>query len=243
MMKGKIFIGTSGWNYKHWKGNFYPEELKQKKWLEFYSDKLKSVEINNSFYHLPETKTLKTWKDITPQNFIFAVKGSRYITHMKKLKAPKTSSRKLFTRIKHLGNKLGPILFQLPPGWGYNRERFQNFIESMPDKYRYTFEFREKEWWNDEVLELLKKHNAAFCIYELAGILTPEEITADFVYIRLHGPGGKYQGNYSKKQLSGWAGAITAWQKKNKDVYLYFDNDDRGYAVKNAQELKEMLSS
>ncbi len=243
MGKGGLYIGTSGWNYKHWKTKFYPEDLKQKEWLKFYSEELKSVEINNSFYQLPDIKTFKTWKDITSKNFTFSIKGSRYITHMKKLKAPKTSSRKLFTRIKYLRNKLGPVLFQLPPGWGYNGDRFQNFIEAMPDNYRYTYEFRNKEWWNDEVLELLKDHNAAFCIYELAGTLAPKEVTADFVYIRLHGPDGKYQGNYSKKQLSGWAGAISAWQNNNKDVYIYFDNDDSGYAVKNARELQQMLSS
>ncbi len=241
MAKGKLYIGTSGWNYNHWKKNFYPDGLKQNKWLEFYSDRLKSVEINNSFYHLPNTKTLKNWRDITPKNFIFSVKGSRYITHMKKLKAPKTSSRKFFTRVKHLKKKMGPVLFQLPPHWSYNKKRFQRFIKAMPEKYRYTFEFREKSWWNDEVLNLLKEHNAAFCIYELAGTLTPKEVTADFVYIRLHGPDGKYQGNYSKKQLSGWAGVITAWLKENKDVYVYFDNDDSGYAVKNAQQLQEMM--
>ncbi len=243
MAKGKVYIGTSGWNYKHWKGNFYPEDLRQKNWLGFYADKLKTVEINNSFYRLPDKKTFKSWKDNTPKNFIFSVKGSRYITHMKKLKEPKQSSKKLFTRVKHLKKKLGPILFQLPPRWKFNRERFEKFLKVLPEKYRYTFEFREKSWWNDETLELLKKYNAAFCIYELAGTLTPKEVTADFVYIRLHGPGDKYQGNYSKKQLSGWAGAVSTWQRKNKDVYLYFDNDDSGYAVKNAMEIQKMLSS
>ncbi len=243
MTKAKTYIGTSGWNYNHWKAIFYPAGLKQKDWLEFYSERLESVEINNSFYHLPDIKTFKNWRDITPKNFIFSVKGSRYITHMKKLKAPKTSSRKLFTHVKHLKKKLGPVLFQLPPHWGFNKKRFQKFINAMPDKYRYAFEFREESWWNDDVLNSLKEHNAAFCIYELAGTLTPKEVTADFVYIRLHGPDGKYQGNYSKKQLSDWAGAITAWQKQDKDVYIYFDNDDSGYAVKNARELDEIMST
>ena len=240
MAKGKIYVGTSGWNYKHWQGNFYPEDLKHKEWLKFYSEKLKTVEINNSFYQLPDTKTFKNWKDITPKKFMFSVKGSRYITHMKKLKDPKQSGKKLFTRIKHLKSKLGPVLFQLPPKWRFNKERFEKFLKSLSGRYRYTFEFRDQSWWNDEALELLKKHNAAFCIYELAGTITPKEITADFIYIRLHGPGNKYQGNYSKRELSGWAGAITNWQKK-KDVYIYFDNDDSGYAVKNAMELSGMV--
>lgn len=145
--------------------------------------------------------------------------------------------------IKHLKMKLGPVLFQLPPRWKFNKERFDNFLSILPGKYRYTFEFREKSWWNDDVLELLKEHNCAFCIYELAGTLTPKEITADFVYIRLHGPGDKYQGSYIIKELSGWADVISSWQGKNKDIYIYFDNDDSGYAVKNALELQEMLLS
>jgi uncharacterized protein YecE (DUF72 family) len=243
MAREKIYVGTSGWNYKHWKGNFYPEDLKQTEWLKYYSDRLKSVEINNSFYRLPDIKTFNSWTKDTPSDFIFSVKGSRYITHMKKLKDPEQSSKKLFTHIKHLKPKLGPVLFQLPPRWKFNKERFENFLSILPDKYRFTFEFREKSWWNDDVLGLLKEHNCAFCIYELAGTLTPKEITADFVYIRLHGPGDKYQGSYSNRELSGWAGAISSWRGKNKDIYIYFDNDDSGYAVKNALELQEMLLS
>lgn len=243
MASGKLYVGTSGWNYKHWKGNFYPEDLKQNEWLKYYSGKLNSVEINNSFYRLPDIKTFNNWAKTTPANFIFSVKGSRYITHMKKLKDPGQSSKKLFAHIKRLKTKQGPVLFQLPPRWGFNKERFENFLSILPVKYRYSFEFREKSWWNDKVLELLKKHNYAFCIYELAGTLSPKEITADFVYIRLHGPGDKYQGSYSNKELSGWAGAISSWRRNHKDIYIYFDNDDSGYAVNNALKLKDMLLS
>jgi len=243
MAKGKLYVGTSGWNYKHWKGKFYPEGLKQKEWLKFYSEHLQTIEINNSFYRLPDIATFKTWREAAPEKFIFAVKGSRYITHMKKLKDPEQSSRKLLTHIKYLKEKLGPVLFQLPPYWKFNKERLEKFLKSLPGKYRYTFEFREKTWWNDDTFGLLTDHNAAFCIYELAGTLTPKEITADFVYLRLHGPGDRYQGDYSRNELAGWAGDISEWQKQNKDVYIYFDNDDSGYAVKNALELKEMMSS
>lgn len=243
MAKGKLYIGTSGWNYKHWRENFYPEDLKQKDWLNFYSERLKSVEINNSFYHLPDIKTFNDWERIVPKNFTFAVKGSRYITHMKKLKDPKQSFKKLFSHAKHLKNKLGPFLFQLPPRWKYNKERFEAFVTALPDKYRYTFEFRNKSWWNDEILELLKKYNLAFCIYELAGDLSPNEVTADFIYIRLHGPEGKYEGDYTKQKLSGWVRFISNWQYKNKDVYIYFDNDQKGYAVKNAQEFQKMMKA
>lgn len=241
MAGGRIFIGTSGWNYKHWKESFYPGDLKQKDWLEFYSYRLKTVEINNSFYHLPSIKTIKEWYKITPDNFTFSVKMSRYITHMKKLKDPKQSCKKIFSHAKHLNDKLGPFLFQLPPRWKFNRNRFENFIKTLPDKYRYTFEFRDKTWWNDEALELLKFYNIAFCIYELAGEISPKEVTADFIYIRLHGPGGKYEGSYTISSLSGWADALAAWQSKDQNVYIYFDNDQAGYAVKNAIELQIML--
>lgn len=243
MTTGKIYVGTSGWNYRHWKGNFYPEHLKQKEWLKFYSQRLDTVEINNSFYRLPDTNTFASWARNTPEKFIFSVKGSRYITHMKKLNDPEQSIKKLFTRIKYLKEKLGPILFQLPPHWKFNKERLEKFLKALPKDYRYTFEFREKSWWNHEALELLVEYNAAFCIYELAGTITPKEITADFVYIRLHGPGDKYQGDYSKNELTGWAEAISSWQRKNKDIYVYFDNDDSGYSIKNAQELQNMLLS
>jgi uncharacterized protein YecE (DUF72 family) len=240
--KGKLYVGTSGWNYKHWMGNFYPEDLKAKDWLRYYSQKLRTVEINNSFYRLPDVKTFKSWKDSTPENFLFSIKGSRYITHMKKLKDPEESTINFFARIKYLDKKLGVILFQLPPQWRFNQERLEEFLRSLPEKYKYTFEFRDQSWWNEKTLKLLKDHNCAFCIYELTGTVTPKEITADFIYVRLHGPGDKYQGCYREKELSDWAGIISDWQKNNKDVYIYFDNDDSGYAVQNAMELQEMIS-
>ena len=131
MAKGMIFVGTSGWNYRHWKGNFYPEDLKQKEWLKFYSQRLGAVEINNSFYRLPDTKTFKSWAHVVPKKFIFAVKGSRYITHMKKLNDPEQSSKKLFAHIKYLKEKLGPILFQLPPNWKYSLKHFQKITDTL----------------------------------------------------------------------------------------------------------------
>jgi len=243
MAGGNIFIGTSGWVYNHWKGIFYPEDLKQKEWLKFYSDKLKTVEVNNSLYRLPDEKTFKIWEATTPEKFIFSVKGSRYITHMKKLKDPGQTSKKLFGRLKYLKKKVGPLLFQLPPNWKFDKIRLEKFLKALREDYNYAFEFREKSWWNDDTLGLLKEYNAAFCIFELAGTLTPKEITADFIYVRLHGPGDKYLGNYNKKELASWAENIWEWKRGKNDVYLYFDNDESGYAVKNALDLKKILSS
>ncbi len=238
---GNIHIGTSGWNYKHWSGPFYPEKLAQKKWLKFYSDRFSTVEINNSFYRLPDKQTFLTWKQTVPDNFIFSVKGSRYITHMKKLKDPGGPVKNFMQNVRHLQEKLGPVLFQLPPRWKFNQGRLKNFLEILPDG-RYTFEFRDQSWWNEQTCQILENYNAAFCIFERAGVLTPKNITADFAYIRLHGPGEAYQGRYDDQTLAGWAGAMTTWKKSVKTVYCYFDNDQNGYAAENAKRLNDMVN-
>jgi len=238
-----INIGTSGWNYKHWRGRFYPEDLPQKEWLNFYIKKFKTVELNNSFYRLPSKEVFKKWKNSVPDDFIFSVKGNRYITHMKKLNDPKNTLKDFIGNIKGLGNKTGPILFQLPPGWELNIERFSEFLKSLPKQFKFTFEFRNSSWWQPEVYRLLKQHNAAFCMYELGGVLSPKEITADFIYLRLHGPGNKYQGDYDHNTMSKWADLFTLWKSKVKEIYCYFDNDQNAYAVKNALELLEIVNS
>lgn len=239
--KGKTYIGTSGWSYKHWKGNFYPESLKAGEQFDWYKKHFDSVELNNSFYHLPDAATFRNWKMNTPDQFLFAVKASRFITHMKKLKVDKKSLELFFSHAGKLGKKLGCVLFQLPPKWKINTERFAGFLAALPKKYRYTFEFRDQSWYDPEVYSLLKIHKSAFCIYELAGHYSPEEITADFVYIRLHGPGNKYQGSYSEAALKLWAAKINKWTGNGKDVYIYFDNDQHGYAAFNATRLKELI--
>jgi uncharacterized protein YecE (DUF72 family) len=180
---------------------------------------------------------------MVPEDFLFSVKASRYITHMKKLKEPKESLEKFLDRAKILQKTLGPILFQLPPRWSFNGERLESFLNMLPQDFRYTFEFRDQSWWNQEAYDLLAEHNAAFCIYELAGDVTPKVITADFVYIRLHGPKGAYEGQYESQTLSGWAGAFAAWRKQGKDIFCYFDNDQNGYAAQDAQRLQEMVEN
>ena len=236
-----IHIGTSGWHYGHWQGPFYPKNLNPKDFLKFYGQKFHTVEINNSFYKLPETATLKSWKDAVPPRFIFAAKGSRYITHMKKLKDPEQSLTIFMERIAHLGEKLGPILFQLPPRWSFNPERLRAFLAALPENFRYALEFRDPSWINDQTYQALADRGAAFCIYELAGYLSPKEVTADLVYIRLHGPGNAYQGSYDTRTLAGWAGAISTWAAQGKEVFCYFDNDEAGYAARNALELQDLL--
>lgn len=238
----EIRIGTSGYHYKHWLGRYYPAGMKSNEMLAHYIRDFDTVELNNTFYQLPNETTFDAWRNNTPKDFLFAVKGSRFITHMIKLKDAERGLVNFLPRAERLRGKLGPILWQLPPGWKVNVERLEEFLALLPPEHRYTFEFRNETWLTDEVLAVLQKHNAAFCIYELAGYQSPLEITADWTYIRLHGPTQfKYQGSYSDEQLDLWAERIRAWSKKMKAIYVYFDNDDSAYAVYNAITLKRML--
>ena len=241
MAGGEILIGTSGWHYRHWRGPFYPQDLPASKMLEFYIERFDTVEINNSFYRLPKPETFAEWRKSTPKDFTFAVKASRFITHNKVLKDPDEPVDRLFASITGLKSKLGPILFQLPPRWKLNLERLEEFLRALPKRRRYAFEFRNETWNAQPVYDLLKRFNAAYCIYHLAGFQSPLEITADFTYVRLHGPGGKYQGSYDDAALHEWAARIADWRRKLKAVYVYFDNDQSGYAAKDALRLKELL--
>jgi uncharacterized protein YecE (DUF72 family) len=242
--KGSFYIGTCGWHYEHWKGAFYPEDCDNKDFLSLYRAKFSTAEINNSFYALPQKSTLSNWKKTVGSEFVFAVKASRYITHMKKLKDPKESAAKFFDVIDGLKTIAEVVLFQLPPRWKANPRRLESFIEELPKGYRYAFEFRDESWFTADVYDILSRHNAGFCIYELAGRSSPEKVTADFIYVRLHGPGeNAYQGNYSKAQLRRWAKQIAQWTGQGKDVYFYFDNDQDGYAPQNALALIELIGS
>ena len=244
MPRNKIYIGTSGWLYKHWVGKFYPEGSNAGQQFQFYSRHFDTIEINNSFYKLPPRTVFEGWYKHSPKKMIFAVKANRFITHMRKLTQPEEPVTRLFASIEALNEKLGPILFQLPPKWKVNVARLKEFLEVLPPGYRYAFEFRNETWYHEEIYELLKQHNCAFCIYQLAGHLSPMRITADFVYVRLHGPTAfKYQGSYSKAALKKWAKQCAEWQKEQKDVFIYFDNDQEAFAAFNALTLKQLVSS
>jgi uncharacterized protein YecE (DUF72 family) len=238
----EIRIGTSGWQYKHWRGTFYPPKTTSAAMLAAYTARLDTVEVNNSFYRLPSAAALDRWRDATPGDFCFAVKGSRFLTHMKKLKDPDAGLGRFMPLVERLADKLGPILFQLPPRWGPDLERFERFLEALPREHRYAFELRDERWHSREVYRLLERRGAAFCIYEIAGRRSPREITADFTYVRLHGPTDKaYEGSYSNRELGAWARQIEDWRRTLKAVYVYFDNDDSGYAPRNALELSGLV--
>ncbi len=238
-----IHIGTSGWHYGHWVGPFYPKRMTSEQFLPFYAQRFRTVEINNTFYSLPREATLEHWRDATPKNFVFACKASRFITHMKKLGDPKRSITRFFDAIAILGKKLGPVLFQLPPRWRVNEARLQAFLEALPDRYRYAFEFRDATWFTDSVLASLERAGAAFCIYDLAGRPSPEYVTTDLVYLRLHGPGQPYQGRYSDAALRRWAKKIVNWSSEGREVYCYFDNDQQAYAARDAVRLTRLVEA
>src|SRR5690348_1730041 len=239
-----VHIGTSGWHYKHWLDDvFYPSGTKPAQMFEFYAGYFDTVEINNSFYHLPLATTFDNWRDASPAKFIFAVKASRFITHMKKLKDPKASSEKFFLVADRLEQKLGPILFQLPPRWQLNLERLEEFLQSLPEQHKYVFEFRDESWLVPQTYELLRRYKAAYCIHDFADMKVPLEITTNFTYVRFHGPtSAKYFGSYSSAQLREWAKRIAAWSRSLSTVYVYFNNDPGGEAVKNALELKRLVA-
>lgn len=236
------WIGTSGWHYKHWRGPFYPESMSPKDFFPFYVRYFSTVELNNSFYGLPKPETFQQWRETSPEGFLFAVKANRYITHMKKLKDTQEALTDFLERASGLKEKLGPILFQLPPSWRLNLDRLKSFLGDLPQEHRYTFEFRNETWFDPRVYGLLRDRNVAFCIYDLNRKTSPLPATADFVYIRLHGPGGPYQGRYDLNALQDWANHIREWLSQGRDVFCYFDNDPHGYAVQNARELIEMVT-
>jgi uncharacterized protein YecE (DUF72 family) len=210
--------------------------------FQIYTKHFDTVELNNSFYRLPSVETFREWRDAAPRNFLFAVKASRFITHNLKLKNPRNALDNILSRAEALEQKLGPLLFQLPPRWSKNIERLDEFLSVLPRYHQYVFEFREPSWHSEDVYAVLRKHNAAYCIHEIAGFQTRLTLTADFTYVRLHGPGaGKYEGSYTEAQLKNWARQITRWSATLKAVYIYFDNDQAGFAPKNAISLKQLV--
>lgn len=240
-MPQRILIGTSGWHYEHWRGPFYPRDIAAEDMLGFYARHFTTVEINNSFYRLPSPATVAAWRRQVPKGFIFACKASRYTTHVKRLKDAPKSFEKFFPCVDPLRPKLGPILFQTPPAFMPDVARLEAFMAALPKRHRYVFEFRDPRWFIDAVFEALARYNCGFCIFDIGGRQSPFWRTADFAYLRLHGPGAKYQGSYTDAALRDWAKLIGRLARDAADVYCYFDNDQAGYAAKDALRLKKLL--
>lgn len=235
-----INIGTSGWHYAHWRGDFYPSGMRTAEYLNFFSQQFSTVEINNSFYRLPTTEALETWAHTVPKHFRFAVKASRFITHNKKLKDAPESFGLFFERVRILKPVLGPILFQLPPRWKYNGERLEEFLQALPPEFNYAFEFRHPDWIRDEAFSLLRKYNASYCVHDMPESRSPVLTTSNIAYVRFHGWSGTYAGSYSDSQLNGWANTLLKWEKEGIESYVYFNNDLGGHAPRNAMKLREL---
>ena len=236
-------IGTSGWQYRHWKGTFYPENLRARDWLAHYARVFDCVEVNSSFYRLPARETITAWCDEVPKGFVFGVKAPRKITHFKKLKNCEAELDELFDRLGAFGRRLGPVLFQLPPRWRCNLNRLEDFVDRLPEGHRLAMEFRDPSWHDDDVYALLATRSIAFCIFDIGGFTAPLVDEGDLVYVRLHGPGSAYTGNYRAPRLRVWADRARAWNRRGKDVFMFFDNDERGYAVKNGTRAMGLLKA
>ncbi|HET7694827.1 MAG TPA: DUF72 domain-containing protein [Vicinamibacterales bacterium] len=241
MARGRARVGCSGWQYKHWRGDFYPAAVPQARWFEYYAERFDTVEINNSFYRLPERGTFAAWARRAPPGFVFSVKASRFLTHMKKLKDPEEPIERLFSRMEALGAHLGPVLYQLPPGWTVNVERFAGFLDALPRGIRHVVEFRDPTWYDAGIRRLMHAHGVALCLHDMPGSATGRLSTSPFVYVRFHGSGQKYGGGYSPARLHGWAEWLNARRDEGCDVYAYFNNDVGGHAPRDAMTLRRAL--
>jgi len=242
-MSMKYYIGCSGWHYEHWRGLYYPDELPRVKWLQFYAGQFNTVELNNSFYKLPSEKAFASWRESTPDSFIFAVKVSRFITHIKRLKNLGPAVENFLSRAVLLGDKLGPLLYQLPPNMKRNDELLRDFLSSLPPKYQHVVEFRNVSWIDEAVFDILRGYNIGLCVFDMPDFSCPLIATSDFAYIRFHGSEGLYSSCYSEEELSQWAKRIARLSETIKDSYIYFNNDADAFAVKNAITLENYLKN
>ena len=237
----RYIVGTSGWHYDDWKGLFYPEKLPKSKWLEFFADRFTTVELNNTFYRLPSEKAFKNWHDSTPAEFIFAVKMSRFVTHIKRLNDTREALQNFMSRATLLKGKLGPVLYQLPPGLHRDDARLMAFLADLPQGYKHVFEFRHESWLADEVYDILRQYHIGMCVFDMPGLSCPLLATTDFAYIRFHGKDSLYSSCYSDEELADWAEKIQKLAENLDEIYIYFNNDVQGFALKNAETIRKYL--
>ena len=237
---GELRVGTSGYQYDHWRGAFYPPDMPKSHWFEHYARQFDTVEINNSFYRLPEAHTFRAWADRAPTGFLYALKFSRFGSHIKRLRDPQETIGQFLQHARHLGKRLGPILVQLPPQLTFNPERLADFLAAAPPEVRWAFEFRSADWFSEETYRLLEIHGAALCIHDMLPH-HPRRITTNWTYLRFHGD--HYRGSYSPQYLSAQAQRIRDYRHQGLAVYAYFNNDEAGYAVQNALSLRRYVGA
>jgi len=234
-----IHLGTSGWSYPGWKGPFYPPDLPSRQWLEFYASRFATVEINMTFYRLPKTGMLIGWRDRTPPGFLFTLKANRRITHLKRLRDVEGDVRDFYALGDALGEKLGAVLFQLPPSMTRDLGLLARFLETLSSRHRNVIEFRDASWYAEETYDLMRKHRTAFCTVPSGRVPDTTVETADIAYFRFHGPTGRYDSSYPDADLAAWAAVIG--RVRAAECFVYFNNDYRGFAVENGLRLGEML--
>ncbi len=248
-------IGCSGWQYAAWRDAFYPAGLPTDAWLPYYAERFDTVEVNNSFYRLPEQDTFARWASRTPPDFLFAIKASRYLTHHKRLRDPEEPVVRLFERLVPLGDRLGPVLYQLPATFAPDLDRLEGLLAVLPRTLgeiaagaiaprraiRHVLEFRDARWYHDDVFALLERYDVALCMHDKAGSPWATRVVGPFVYVRFHGTSGHYRGSYPRTQLRGWADRIGQWSAEGRDVYAFFNNDPGAAAPRNARSLIQLL--
>lgn len=237
----ELLVGTSGFHYDHWQGVLYPEELPKRAWFAHYAERFATVEINNTFYNLPAPERFERWREEAPPGFTYALKYSRYGSHMKRLKDPEGPLGTFLERAERLGDRLGPILVQLPPKWRADPERLQGFLRAAPSRHRWAIEVRDARWLAEEVYAVLEAHGAALVVHDLLED-HPRRRTADWLYLRFHGR-RRYRGSYAHQALTAEARRIASDLGAGRDVYAYFNNDERGYAVTNALQLRRFVAN
>ncbi|MFW6302122.1 MAG: DUF72 domain-containing protein [Bacteroidales bacterium] len=240
-----IYIGCSGYHYKEWKDSFYPADLKKKDWLSYYAKQFNTVEINNSFYNLPDRDKIKHWLDQTPETFRFSFKANRYLTHMKKLKADNKFRQRMddfFRALKPAEKRIGNILWQLPGNLHKNPERLESFANLLDNPYNNVIEFRHASWFDDEIYDMLRSHSIGICMLSSPADL-PEKViaTGKSAYLRFHGKEEWYNHKYSKQELGNWKMRLNKL-KEVRNLFIYFNNDQHAYAPKNAIEMTEMFN-
>lgn len=239
-MRAPIRIGTSGWEYAHWRGRFYPVGLPRDRWLEFYAERFGAVELNASFYRLPDARTFAAWSRRVPHDFRYAVKASRYLTHVRRLREPAEPLERLWSRARHLGARLGPVLYQLPPRWRPNPERLAAFLAALPAADQ-AIEFRDRRWYRADVGALLVEHDISLCLHDFPGSSTRPAPVGPFAYVRFHGAGERYGGAYAPQRLVAWADRVARWAAEGTAVWAFFNNDIGGHAPADAARLREYI--
>ena len=237
-------VGTSGWQYDHWRGDFYPEKLPKRRWFEHYAQTFETVELNSSFYRQPKDATWDKWHEMAPAGFRFAVKANRFLTHIKRLKDVDGTVDRFLRGVERLEPSLGPLLYQIPPNFHNdeeNRQRLEHFLDILPKSHAHVIEFRHDSWHTEGVLAMLRHHNVGFCCHDMQGLHPPVAVTADVAYVRLHGR--SYGGNYGPAALQTWAERVRDMERDADAIWVFFNNDLGGHAPRNAISLIELLRS